>query len=155
MCGEAAASARVLDPALGPSPRVRGSPGVAAGELEILGSIPACAGKPVLRAVGLVVVRVHPRVCGEAAASARVLDPALGPSPRVRGSRARCEPPPIRLRSIPACAGKPCPTRGRRPWGRVHPRVCGEASVRLLTACVVSIQLSRSSRRSLGKVTAS
>ena len=52
---------------------------------------------------------------------------AVGPSPRVRGSRADAAPDRNIHRSIPACAGKPITFVRLQPACRVHPRVCGEA----------------------------
>ena len=73
----------------------------------LIGSIPACAGKPppAYRSCGG--CRVHPRVCGEARVAARVFIARLG--------------------SIPACAGKPASAAPGPDWAGVHPRVCGEA----------------------------
>ena len=49
-----------------------------------------------------------------------------GPSPRVRGSRARVLASRVAERSIPACAGEPSPRRKSADRSGVHPRVCGE-----------------------------
>ena len=88
-------------------------------------------------------------MCREARRLCAPAGTLLGPPPRVRGakklsaqSRAACGPPPrvrgsrpfpkltcCRLRSTPACAGKPSyPPTTRRGTG-VHPRMCGEASM--------------------------
>ena len=90
-------------------------------------SIPARAGEPGAPAAGRPFFPVHPRACGGAlnAATRRAL--ARGPSPRVRGSRARRRKPHPGGRSIPARAGEP-PTHGRIvAWATVHPRACGGA----------------------------
>ena len=50
-----------------------------------------------------------------------------GPSPRVRGSHGQPALGSHWDRSIPACAGKPTTSPGRRTGTRVHPRVCGES----------------------------
>ena len=48
-----------------------------------------------------------------------------GLSPRVRGNRDAVPLPQVALRSIPACAGEPRPSRSPAcPW-TVYPRVCG------------------------------
>ena len=67
-------------------------------------------------------------MCGEAIQTSRAADPIAGPSPRVRGSRARRRGPHTRSGSIPACAGKPRRQTLRGETARVHPRVCGEAA---------------------------
>ena len=115
----------------GPSPRGRGS---LVDELDRVlgsGSIPAWAGKP--PPVRRCPRRrwVHPRVGGEADVLLRHPMALWGPSPRGRGSPNRTEADDLRLRSIPAWAGKPSPGSSRRSGRRVHPRVGGEASVRV------------------------
>ena len=84
VCGEASApelSTRVLT---GLSPRVRGSR-VRRGRTALVGSIPACAGKPSVARMNEPEEGVYPRVCGEAEGP-RVYSPRSGLSPRVRGS---------------------------------------------------------------------
>ena len=51
------------------------------------GSIPACAGKPNRSINAHSSSRVYPRVCGEASVANVSRGPAMGLSPRVRGSR--------------------------------------------------------------------
>ena len=88
VCGEAMGLSLRAACGRGPSTRVRGSPRHEPRADARARSIPACAGKPVsdLRAVDL--VRVHPRVCGEAWMPPPHIFAIPGPSPRVRGSRA-------------------------------------------------------------------
>ena len=71
----------------GPSPRVRGNPDAADPILDLVGSIPACAGKPTRQTGGACISGVHPRVCGETVLLQRLMGQALGPSPRVRGNQ--------------------------------------------------------------------
>ena len=128
VCGEASRNRCRLVRHRGPSPRVRGSPGHRRPRPARDGSIPACAGKPSMPASKARVIRVHPRVCGEADWEAALTLVENGPSPRVRGSLAVRAVAAPRPGSIPACAGKPSPgERRHRPSG-VHPRVCGEAA---------------------------
>ena len=126
MCGEPPPPPSTpLSPG-GPSPRVRGNRYPGGHPLFALGSIPACAGKPMALDAPLRTAGVHPRVCGET--SRAFVDGSLetGPSPRVRGNLRERKTEQERLGSIPACAGKPC-TAGIPSWdARVHPRVCGE-----------------------------
>ena len=127
VCGKAARKRCRQRPARGPSPRVRGSRECAYRRGLDVGSIPACAGKPLLRPTAWRWRRVHPRVCGEASSVRATVSCSRGPSPRVRGSPSRVleigRPP----GSIPACAGKPETGRGEPDMSEVHPRVCGEA----------------------------
>ena len=111
----------------GRSPRVRGS------LLSVLslggrrGSIPACAGEPVLRTTAGYAARVDPRVCGGASLRWSFLQPEEGRSPRVRGSPLFGVIWSYRSGSIPACAGEPGSGRGSADVHRVDPRVCGGA----------------------------
>ena len=114
---------------MGPSPRVRGSPARSARSRCRRGSIPACAGKPARAGARSRPGRVHPRVCGEAADLDLAPSQSRGPSPRVRGSPSNPSDGGATTGSIPACAGKPHPGGLCCDQERVHPRVCGEASV--------------------------
>ena len=127
VCGEAVVIAHDLPPARGPSPRVRGSRRPARHRRRYLGSIPACAGKPIQSYPRRLLTWVHPRVCGEARIGQQQIDAPRGPSPRVRGSRSQGRESGAARGSIPACAGKPGPWRARVTLTGVHPRVCGEA----------------------------
>ena len=129
VCGEARGRTFSEPSPSGPSPRVRGSHGQDGESVSHVGSIPACAGKPIApRAAGRG-IGVHPRVCGEAHAELLPLGEERGPSPRVRGSRGRlCRGAEVDG-SIPACAGKPARRSPGSSSGAVHPRVCGEAGV--------------------------
>ena len=127
VCGEACTMSSARRQASGPSPRVRGSPGARHPEHGAGGSIPACAGKPFEVMVMFPSWKVHPRVCGEAAAGQPLLRNGWGPSPRVRGSHPAAPGGDALPGSIPACAGKPGPGSAPSAGRRVHPRVCGEA----------------------------
>ena len=130
VCGEARPGSPRRSAVPGPSPRVRGSHAQPKRRGSAIGSIPACAGKPSARRRCRWLPGVHPRVCGEAVPRSSTAVMRRGPSPRVRGSRRQRRAAARAAGSIPACAGKPpgvCPSR---PAGRVHPRVCGEASSR-------------------------
>ena len=93
-----------LTSGLGLSPRVRGNPLPKCCLLQILGSIPACAGEPPLAVGPYVVTGVYPRVCGGTPSTRPHHNVRRGLSPRVR------EP-------IPSWASTRAP--------RVYPRVCG------------------------------
>ena len=110
----------------GLSPRGRGNLGRPARARAARGSIPAWAGKPVVRAAQLQYLKVYPRVGGETIRPNDDTDELLGLSPRGRGNP---QPPVVgtqRDGSIPAWAGKPLRSDSRRqpPW--VYPRVGGE-----------------------------
>ena len=131
VCGETATAKTGRQALAGPSPRVRGNPGPPPPNLWLGGSIPACAGKPMVLVVVVRMTGVHPRVCGETGPPSAQPTAWPGPSPRVRGNRILSRNQTPSAGSIPACAGKPSsrPDRSRRSG--VHPRVCGEtASIR-------------------------
>ena len=128
VCGEAWSTDPYGALVMGPSPRVRGSPGRLPPRHTAGGSIPACAGKPPDDTVTRPSGRVHPRVCGEAKSPTWASARWRGPSPRVRGSRTAAPVRKASKRSIPACAGKPGSATSRGLPPAVHPRVCGEAS---------------------------
>ena len=90
------------------------------------GSIPACAGKPRTRPRACDRAGVDPRVCGETELRATVQPSSTGRSPRVRGNPGHVRGRRCGHGSIPACAGKPAPSRRTRTLSRVDPRVCGE-----------------------------
>ena len=115
-----------MDGGEGPSPRVRGTPGLKSVSGRTVRSIPACAGNPSgprrpVRSTG-----VHPRVCGEPHFRRRSRRRPRGPSPRVRGTRRQRIGEFAFQRSIPACAGNPALRPHRAAAGPLHPRVCGE-----------------------------
>ena len=110
---------------VGLSPRVRGNLEPIAIATNATGSIPACAGEPVIDPLRQLLRTVYPRVCG---GTRRFLVPDIavqGLSPRVRGNHVKLALTVGTLGSIPACAGEP-----RRIWDpqsnqSVYPRVCG------------------------------
>ena len=109
----------------GLSPRVRGNLPLQAGEIRIMGSIPACAGEPRAVSRAKPAGRVYPRVCGGTRTFTNADLRRQGLSPRVRGNRS---PPAARgslPRSIPACAGEPTTMTPIGGGCRVYPRVCG------------------------------
>ena len=130
VCGGASTATDMRDSATGPSPRVRGSPGVPSTTSPSWRSIPACAGEPSDRCTSIAYGRVHPRVCGGASFESAIRSAMLGPSPRVRGSPGRELRHGGRARSIPACAGEPH-TRNCIPDARSgpSPRVRGSLLV--------------------------
>ena len=112
----------------GLSPRVRGN---LRGETLYwtgLGSIPACAGEPVMRPSSPSSSEVYPRVCGGTAAGLSHRSRSSGLSPRVRGNLVGGEVGLQGIRSIPACAGEPGALTSPVEESPVYPRVCGGTS---------------------------
>ena len=110
---------------VGLSPRVRGNLGQAVGAEPFRGSIPACAGEPMLGSRTKSRRTVYPRVCGGTASIIAMRRSRAGLSPRVRGNPGQPMPTPTPPRSIPACAGEPLLGDGVLSWKEVYPRVCG------------------------------
>ena len=134
-------NASVSDQSPGLSPRVRGNLDVDSHGAQARGSIPACAGEPLMAAVNIESREVYPRVCGGTPYGRAKAGPPSGLSPRVRGNLPTAKPHGSCTRSIPACAGEPPhPPRNSAPR-RVYPRVCGGTrSVRAVrvSACGLS-----------------
>ena len=126
MCGENSSNLSGVHIVPGSPPRVRGKQGshVKCGNRQ--GITPACAGKTDVLAVIGILVRDHPRVCGENCEPLHAEKGGQGSPPRVRGKPARVAPPEQPAGITPACAGK---TRRLAMYclrGWDHPRVCGE-----------------------------
>ena len=85
VCGGTGKWAALGAGVIGLSPRVRGHPKRAARSHVHLGSIPACAGAPMMRDFNAAVTQVYPRVCGGTGLAFAGLRSILGLSPRVRG----------------------------------------------------------------------
>ena len=103
VCGGTSTVITTVSVTKGLSPRVRGNPNSSAFSHCRNGSIPACAGEPVLS-------------CSESHG---------GLSPRVRGNQVECRPDSGTLGSIPACAGEPFRRGDDHYVLKVYPRVCG------------------------------
>ena len=115
---------------VGLSPRVRGNPDARPAGGYPLGSIPACAGEPVVQAAARRASRVYPRVCGGTLPNSAFGSPVRGLSPRVRGNRWQAGKPGLTKGSIPACAGEPAPVCPAPCPLPVYPRVCGGTRLR-------------------------
>ena len=107
VCGGTANAGSPIAGCRGLSPRVRGNRRIHTARLRRRGSIPACAGEPMVWKSKPGITRVYPRVCGGTLNTGRGGCTIAGLSPRVRGN------PPAPQRgagaggSIPACAGEP------------------------------------------------
>ena len=116
----------------GLSPRVRGNPARRPRSLRASRSIPARAGEPSRRPLGITSIPVYPRACGGTSSTRSSSTMPGGLSPRVRGNRYR---PPHTHRSrwsIPARAGEPHNTGSGVSSRRVYPRACGGTQRRLV-----------------------
>ena len=125
VCGGTPNLSRLRPALAGLSPRVRGNPSAWISFLRSRRSIPACAGEPVKTPLSEPTIWVYPRVCGGTVGGIQAGKELAGLSPRVRGNHSDRRPHRFGLRSIPACAGEPCPSRSRWSASPVYPRVCG------------------------------
>ena len=96
----------------------------------MIGTIPACTGKPSTRNCSGNGPRDYPRMHGETWCSASLFHSDQGLSPHARGNHFFQHALHIHERTIPACTGKP--TRNRRALSRTrdYPRMHGETNVR-------------------------
>ena len=125
VCGGTSPDTKLLPPTKGLSPRVRGNPAPAPAPAPPTGSIPACAGEPMMIPASQRRNSVYPRVCGGTWHSPTSRRRGAGLSPRVRGNHAKGATMPTPSRSIPACAGEPPPLTWQLHHDWVYPRVCG------------------------------
>ena len=110
----------------GLSPRVRGNLAHSGADALVTGSIPACAGEPLLIRRQPPRSGVYPRVCGGTSRTSCRRLANRGLSPRVRGNPSSAAFTSAIERSIPACAGEP-PSVAMRPAAvsGLSPRVRG------------------------------
>ena len=96
---------------------------------SIIRITPACAGNSFGFPQLLLLLRDHPRVCGEQAVTPETVKVWAGSPPRVRGTVVQTTLYKIEQRITPACAGN----RSFQLWACTrysdHPRVCGEQTV--------------------------
>ena len=130
VCGGTAPAMVVGALTLGLSPRVRGNRCPPVSSTNSPGSIPACAGEPVVWVRLCPFSPVYPRVCGGTWPTAAPRASSWGLSPRVRGNRGRHCRSFSSIGSIPACAGEPWPRQLAPFLPPVYPRVCGGTWVR-------------------------
>ena len=128
MCGGTVQVQAAFAPGVGLSPRVRGNRCGSFPECAGRRSIPACAGEPPSPAAAAIPAAVYPRVCGGTHRRRGVAGQRGGLSPRVRGNRLQEDALLLHQRSIPACAGEPCPLCLLCWPIQVYPRVCGGTS---------------------------
>ena len=126
VCGEKNQSVLLPPSLLGSPPRVRGKAPGQRDPCQCPGITPACAGKRSKSNSERLMIRDHPRVCGEKEKLWQRNTQVRGSPPRVRGKDAQAKELKEHGRITPACAGKSIThaCRDRRGWD--HPRVCGE-----------------------------
>ena len=128
MRGEHVTRWRKIKPAIGSSPRARGTPGSRSPSESRCRFIPACAGNTLPERAWSCRGSVHPRVRGEHTDAGLVRTDNDGSSPRARGTHDAFEFGTHSSRFIPACAGNTRRLRVRDAQQPVHPRVRGEHS---------------------------
>ena len=110
----------------GSSPLTRGKLLLAAHVLQVVGLIPAHAGKTSRQQNRPSSPRAHPRPHGENQLSATAMYTQSGSSPLTRGKQLNAGLDDHRQRLIPAHAGKTSSGAHRASGGRAHPRSRGE-----------------------------
>ena len=93
--------------------------------VNLLGSIPARAGEPVIIGDCRQRWQVYPRACGGTEYVVPSHESPLGLSPRVRGNRLAERVHADNRGSIPARAGEPCEPIDPAIERKVYPRACG------------------------------
>ncbi|STC65404.1 Domain of uncharacterised function (DUF2825) [Corynebacterium diphtheriae] len=110
----------------GSSPLVRGKPTPMVWGGVWAGLIPAGAGKTAARLLVHTVEGAHPRWCGENYGKSRRPRAQQGSSPLVRGKHRQNMPTSMKIRLIPAGAGKTYMVSFMLRSIGAHPRWCGE-----------------------------
>ena len=126
MYGETPASSYFGEWRWGLSPHVRGNRKRTGRGRLIVGSIPACTGKPSGRILRNPRYGVYPRMYGETADVRAESTGQQGLSPHVRGNRVLVAGSERLGRSIPACTGKPRTPPAATRAAKVYPRMYGE-----------------------------
>ena len=131
VCGEHALITRIRQMLSGSSPRMRGALGSHRCEPALVGIIPAYAGSTLLTPSTSLMMRDHPRVCGEHDGYCTIPDRDQGSSPRMRGAPGFAGVLGFAGGIIPAYAGSTPFIFTKQTIRRDHPRVCGEHDYRL------------------------
>ena len=114
----------------GSSPHTRETPPCQRDQGCFCRFIPACAGNARARFTKARSWPVHPRIRGERAVGARVVEPVAGLSPHARGTLRRQQRGSPGRRFIPAYAGNASDEEGADCCFPVHPRIRGERLMR-------------------------
>ena len=126
ICGEHLylSAQRKFDP--GSSPHMRGTRHVLHARHRLEGIIPAYAGNTRFCLFRRVLLRDHPRICGEHKFCHALIVHAPGSSPHMRGTPEAGNLISTSKGIIPAYAGNTKEYLGDDVYGRDHPRICGE-----------------------------
>ena len=135
MCGEHIVANRNCGSVQGSSPHVRGARAGRARPAGPSGIIPACAGSTGHSRFRVLLIRDHPRMCGEHRSLTDSLSPARGSSPHVRGALPDLVPGVEEGGIIPACAGSTAASIQPVSASWDHPRMCGEHMVSTRRIC--------------------
>ena len=127
-CGGTAQGFHDAVAGMGLSPRVRGNLVRVPAWLSSVGSIPARAGEPAVRATDVIADGVYPRACGGTGFHHARKVCTWGLSPRVRGNPLGVHAVERELGSIPARAGEPRRGIPTASMFGVYPRACGGTS---------------------------
>ena len=125
-CGETVCYARTQFAIWGLSPPMRGNQIAGIIPPSPVRSIPAHAGKPTLQEKAACPAGVYPRPCGETDLITESDGSGRGLSPPMRGNPLPVGIKAIKIRSIPAHAGKPSDSLPSKRIPGVYPRPCGE-----------------------------
>ena len=129
--GERVSGGTITSVTVGSSPRARGTQvSGPLGSIRIR-FIPACGGNARAAARPRGRGSVHPRVRGERTAATVGYRPAVGSSPRARGTPPQAPRAARAFRFIPACAGNAVKVGSSGSAWTVHPRVRGERDWRI------------------------
>ena len=134
-CGELLPSLQSFGDLSGSSPRLRGTPAALSRRPMRTRFIPAPAGNSATKTRSTVPKTVHPRACGELLRLHFMSSPAVGSSPRLRGTPIVWSPAPLDFRFIPAPAGNSLAFVPSTDAVTVHPRACGELIIGLRRGC--------------------
>ena len=110
---------------------MRGRPEAGADRPGSERNTPAYAGKTLLTNQTPLIIRKHPRVCGEDDSSGCLRNPCQETPPRMRGRLYVQHTDAVIPGNTPAYAGKTAESEAQSSAARKHPRVCGEDSVRV------------------------
>ena len=106
MCGEKKSVSAVVPSIWGSPPRVRGEVHHSKTSTRKDRITPACAGRSFLSLVFQLLMKDHPRVCGEKLVRRHLIVECVGSPPRVRGEVNQVPEGTRRHRITPACAGR-------------------------------------------------
>ena len=126
LCGEKPAIAATINPTGGSPPPMRGKAFTAVLSTILVRITPAYAGKRFRGQRGSKIHKDHPRLCGEKGLPFRVLCPAAGSPPPMRGKGVRRGKWQNAYRITPAYAGKSFQKVWLVKLQMDHPRLCGE-----------------------------